>query len=170
MPAVSAMKNFIHNVRQNRQEVLNLFDKILTYKYEIPTETYDYRYEAYPVAGWLVDVNGGVAIYFTYLKWFWEYPRNRFVLRLDHRDYEPDIPTYDISLLEVLNFGTIVEDIDLFYALNMFMNLITMQKDGLVDNIKVYRFSDRKEIAKEEWMHQYNQTIAVISEGKKIRG
>lgn len=184
MPAVSAMENFISNIRQYRQGVQNLFDKILTYKYEISVENPYDNYAAAPMAEWLTDVEGGIEIYFNYLEWFREPlsngdQNNRFVLRLDHRNYDHDAFTYDIALLEMRNghtnrafneeYGPLIENIDCFYAFNMFMNLIRMREDGLVDGIDVYRFHDRKLIAEEEWMRSYNQTIAVLDEWKKMR-
>ena len=49
MPSVSTMGNFIGNIRLTRQEILNLFDKILTYKHEIPVEN---PYDSYAAAQW----------------------------------------------------------------------------------------------------------------------
>ena len=183
MPAVSAMGNFIGNIRLTRQEILNLFDKILMYKHEIPVENPYDSHAATPMAEWLTDVESGVEIYFDYLKWFREPSsngdqNNRFVLRLDRSSYYYDAFTYDISLLELRNdhtdrheecMGTIVETIDCFYAFNMFVNLIRMREDGLVDDIDVYQFYNRERIAEEEWMRSYDQTILVLDEWKKMR-
>lgn len=183
MPAVSAIGNFVGNIRLTRQEVLNLFDKILMYKYEIPVESPYDSHVAAPMAEWLTDVESGIEIYFNYLKWFREPPsngdqNNRFILRLDRSSYYYDAFTYDISLLEMRNgrtnrpfneeCGTIIENIDCFYAFNMFMNLICMREDGLIDDIDVYRFYDRELIPEEEWMRSYEQTLAALDEWRKM--
>ena len=183
MPAVSAMGNFIGNIRVTRQEILNLFDKILMYKHEIPVENPYDSHAAAPMAEWLTDVESGVEIYFDYLKWFREPSsngdqNNRFVLQLDRSGYYFDAFTYDIALIELRNactdrheecLGTIIENIDCFYAFNMFMNLIRMREDGLVDDIDVYRLYDHELIPEEEWMWPYNQTLAVLDEWRKMR-
>ena len=180
MPAVSAMKNFLSNMQKPRQELQDLFDKILTFRHELPVENPKDEFAPTPFAEWLVDQEGGVIVYFDYAPWWRDIrretdPDNHFKFMATQGTL--DIFNYNISLAENLNINGDMEcgkrecaaiainSIDCFYVFNFIMNLITMQTAGIgVSDIQIANIYDNL-LPQKKWESAYMSTIQLIKDG-----
>ena len=169
---LKSMTEFRRDFDHDQKAVEKLFSILLGYGYECPVENPDDKFEGTPMADWITDVYGGLCIYFDYENWFRSPDAdgdndNHFKLILSRENYDYDAFTYDVFLSEHRNGRSDREDlpecgvhlqyVDCFYAMNVFLNLIEMRKDGLVSDMNVMNIH-LDPIPEELWMRAYKQT------------
>lgn len=173
MPGVSAIGNFVYNLRERRENLQHLFDTLFLFKHEIPSEN-PRTEKATTITNWLTDIENGLNIHFSYLDHPYDFSsvRRDFHLKIDHTNFNYDAFTYDVFLTEVgdgSKYGLIdgkcsigLCEIDCYYVINVIMNLIAIKMVDTVEDLSFCQIYGEV-IPKEKWMSVYKDTLMEVS-------
>lgn len=176
MPGVSAIGNFVYNLRERRENLQYLFDMLFLFKHNIPCEN-PYTEKATVIADWITDIDNGLNIHFSYLDHPYDFSsvRRNFHLKIDRMNFNYDAFTYDVSLTETgdgSKYGLVdgkcsigLCEIDCYYVINVIMNLIAIKMGDTVEDLSFCQIYGEV-IPKEKWMSVYQDTLMEAS-GKK---